>query len=235
MKKFAIFLLFFCFSTCLFSQDIIITQANDSIRARVLSVYDAVVLYTLFDDPENISHVISISDINKINYHNGEVDTFSDVISNSVEANLLNEHLPKVATSQENIFQNVFRFKPLVTIVGAILGMFELEVQYARYISPGLAIPIDVDVFAGGGLFGFAVLTGLEGVPLKHRQKSGLFLNALAGIMVLDKVGFVTNAAAGYQLMTKKGFVFNAAIGPEYNTLTHKVRVRFTLDFGFAF
>jgi len=53
--------------------------------------------------------------------------------------------------------------------------------------------------------------------------------------MVLDKVGFVTNAAAGYQLMTKKGFVFNAAIGPEYNTLTHKVRVRFTLDFGFAF
>jgi len=145
-----------------------------------------------------------------------------------------------VRTNNEKIFKNVIRFKPLVTILGVFMGGFELELQYARYLTKGVAIPVDVAIASYSGILGFALMTGIEGVPLQHRQKSGLFLNALGGFMVLNDppyqaIGFVVNPNVGYQLMTKKGFVLNAAIGPEYNSLTKKFRAKITLDFGFAF
>jgi len=43
MKKLTLLSLFLCFSSCLFSQDIIITKENDTIKAKILTEYDAVI------------------------------------------------------------------------------------------------------------------------------------------------------------------------------------------------
>ena len=144
----------------------------------------------------------------------------------------------------EKEFKNVIRFNPLATIITVVAEMdLELDMQYARYITPKVAIPVELDLlFSGyqGRESGFALLTGIEAVPLTtNRPKNGLFLNALAGIIFLNigngETGLMATANVGYQLMTKKGFVFNAAVGPRYDTITEEIRGNFMLSVGFAF
>jgi len=244
MKKFPFLLLFVCFSTYLFAQDIIITKENERIEAKILFEYDAVIKYALFNDPEGTALLIAKSKIKTITYENGDVVSFEHITTNTAKSNVISNNNVNeneiVRASTEKIFKNVIRFKPLVTIMGIFVGGFDMELQYARYLTKALAIPVDVEIGYLAGISAFALMTGIEGVPLQHRQKSGLFLNALAGFIVLNAppyqaIGFLANPNVGYQLMTKKGFVFNAAIGPEYNGITKKFRARITLDFGFAF
>jgi hypothetical protein len=239
MKKIFFLSLFICFSTCLFSQDIIITKDDKILEVKVVKVYDAVIKYVLFNEPDGETFLILKSKIISLTYENGKVEYFGEVNKNSVQPNTVEKN-PNIFSNPEKIRKNVIRFKPLVTIFGVFSGGFEFELQYSRYLTKGFAIPVDIGIASYGGVLGFMLLTGVEGVPLQHRQKSGLFLNALAGFMVLNNypyqaIGFLANPNVGYQLMTKKGFVFNAAIGPEYNGITNKFRARFHLDFGFAF
>lgn len=79
MKKIFFLSLFICFSTHLFSQDIIITIENDTIEAKVLVVYDAVVQYALFSDVGNATFLIPITKITMIKYQDGTMDSFDDV------------------------------------------------------------------------------------------------------------------------------------------------------------
>jgi len=163
--------------------------------------------------------------------------------------------LPKTTTKPEKELKNVIRLKPFATVYGLFVGVYELDLQYARYAGKKVAIPFEFDIFAGDMGVGFALLTGIEAVPLTHQQKSGLFLQGLLGIIYAShfretltshfgntylsepygKAGLILNANVGYQLVIKKGFVFNAAVGPMYNTLTNKVAARISLDVGVAF
>jgi len=232
MKKIFLLSLFLCFSAYLFAQDIIVTIENDSIEAKVLKTYDAVVKYVLFDDQQGTSFFIAKAKINSILYENGVVENFESATVNSAQSNTK----PDVSASTEKVFNNVIRLKPLATVIAAFQGIFEIDIQYARYLTPKFAIPVEVDFFGATGLgMGFALMTGIEAVPATHRQKSGLFLSALAGVIVYEGAGFVANPNIGYQLVTKKGFVFNTALGAMYSGLTNRVTLRISLDFGFAF
>ena len=225
MKKAIFLLLLLNFSACLFAQDIIITKEDERIEAKIITVYDAVVKYALFNDPNGPTTLILKSKLKSITYENGQVENFENFKS-----------AKEVSKIDRKFFKNVIRINPLVTVIGAIQGAGEIEIQYARYIAPKLAIPISVDLYTSDLGSGVALLTGLEGVPLPYRQQCGLFLNGLIGIMILEQgSGFLANANLGYQLMTKHGFALNIAGGPEYNTITHKVRFKLMLDFGIAF
>ena len=244
MKKLILISLSFGFSVCLFSQDIIITQNNESIRVKVLEINETDIKCVYFHNQDGPTYVISKSKIKSIVYENGLVESFDEaanapVVAANTPAPIINNYVIKesrIKLEDEKEFKNVVRFDPFSTIVLAPFGLFALDVQYARYLTPKIAIPVNLQVIAGGGIGGFTLLSGIEAVPVTHRQKSGLFLNALAGITYLDyDTGFAARANIGYQLVSRKGFAFNVAIGPGYDTITGKVGITGMLSFGFAF
>jgi len=236
MKKIFLLSLFICFLGPLFSQDIIVTMNNDTIEAKVLTVYDAVIKYVLFNNQDGAAQFIAKAKIKTVAYENGSVENYEKANINAAQSNIIINNNANPKKQDEKIFHNILKIKPLATILAAFLGFFEVDIQYARYLTPKLAIPVEVDIFAALGFgMGFGVLTGIEAVPATHRQKSGFYLNALAGFIAFDGVGFIANPNAGYQLVTKGGFVFSATIGAMYSGLTNAITPRISLDFGFAF
>ncbi len=95
--------------------------------------------------------------------------------------------------SFEREFKNIIRVNPLATIQALLNGGFEIDIQYSEYFTPKVAMPVEVSIFGAGDRIGFAVLTGIEAVPIPDRQKSGLFLNALAGPVVSGSTGIIIN------------------------------------------
>jgi len=236
MKKLVLLFLFLSFSACLFAQDIIITQEDKVIEAKILKVYEAVIKYTLYNNQDETAYFLSKTKIKSITFENGDVEYFDEPKTNTAQPySTVNTNAGNVKP-QEKVFTNIVRLKPLATIIAAALGMIEVDIQYAHYFNPKVAIPVEVDVFGAPGLgAGFIFMTGIEAVPATHRQKSGLFLNALAGVAVYEGVGFIVNPNIGYQLVTKKGFVLNSTLGVVYNGLTKEIAPRFSIDVGFAF
>jgi len=236
MKKLVLFFLFLSFSACLLAQDIIVTQEDKVIEAKILKIYEAVIKYALYNDQDETAYFLSKAKIKSITFENGTVEYFDESKTNTAQPNFTVNTNADNIKPQEKVFSNVVRLKPLATIIAAIQGMFEIDIQYARYLTPKFGIPVEVDFFGVSGLgMGFAFMTGIEAVPATHRQKSGLFLNALAGVIVYEGAGFIANPNIGYQLVTKKGFVFNTALGALYSGLTNEVTLRISIDFGFAF
>ena len=122
------------------------------------------------------------------------------------------------------------------TVVAAGMGFLGINMQYATYLTPKVGLPIDLELIVTNGGMGVVLLSGIEAVPFTHRQKSGLFLNALAGVIYFGyENGLAATANIGYQIITKKGFVFNAAVGPKYDTLMNEVSPHLMLTCGYAF
>jgi hypothetical protein len=151
-----------------------------------------------------------------------------DTIHNTTMAPVLIKEQPQ--------FGYLIKFKPLATILGIAAGMFDLELDVVPYVAPKIGIPIEIQLAAGGGLYGLALLSGIEAVPLSHREKSGLFLDLLVGGMYVSTgdLGFCTTAHVGYQLVSRKGFVLNPAIGIKYDTIVNKLGFHLKIDIGFA-
>jgi len=133
-------------------------------------------------------------------------------------------------------FNSLVKFKPLATILGAALGIFNFEIAVVHYVAPKIGIPVEVQFATGHGAYGVAFLSGIEAVPAIHREKSGLFLDLLVGGMFISagNLGFCTTAHIGYQLVTKTGFVLNPAIGIKYDTIENIPGLHFKIDIGFA-
>ena len=142
----------------------------------------------------------------------------------------------KTPVKKQNEFMCLVKFKPLATVMGAILGMFDFEVAAVPYVHPKIGIPIDLQFALVDKVTGIALMTGIEAVPLTHQEKSGLYLNYELGGMYITTgdVGFCTAGHIGYQLVTKKGFVLTPAIGFKYDTISKKVGFHYMIDIGFA-
>ena len=139
------------------------------------------------------------------------------------------------------------RFKPLVTVVGFLAGaligapVFDFAVDWVPYVTPSIGIPVGVEIISIGGIFGFGIFTGIEAVPVRHMEKSGLFLTAVAGpVFILQRVFAFGRADIGYQIVTNGGFVFTPAIGIKYDSYAvlssnSPIAFHFMLDLGFAY
>ncbi|MCL2879395.1 MAG: hypothetical protein FWF29_04040 [Treponema sp.] len=127
------------------------------------------------------------------------------------------------------------RFRPLATIIGLAVGGFEVVADWVPYVTPSVGIPIEVDIFTINGISGFGIMGGFEAIPVRHKEKSGLFLTALLGPLFMDQnVTFIGRANIGYQLVTDSGFVFTPALGVKYNNITG-IGLDLMLDIGFAY
>jgi len=127
------------------------------------------------------------------------------------------------------------RFRPLATVLPLLLGGFEIVACWTPYVTPSIGIPIEIDFASILGLTGFGISAGIEAIPLRHKEKSGLFLTALIGLMFIEQnVSFLGRADIGYQLVTDGGFVFTPALGLKYNGISG-IAFDLMLDIGFGY
>jgi len=135
-------------------------------------------------------------------------------------------------------FGGLVRLRPLATFFGLVAGGFEIVADWVPYVSPNIGIPLEIDFASIGGITGFGIMTGIEAVPLRHKEKSGLYLTAVGGpLFIARNVGFSARTDIGYQLVSDTGFVFTPAIGAKYIYLSGKLDIGFDfmLDMGFAY
>jgi hypothetical protein len=228
-------LMAFFFTANLFAQDVIVLTNAQRIDAIVLEIGINEVKYVKANNPNGPTFLVPKTDINCIIYANGDIDTFNEEKKATSQKNTT----AKTQNSYEKEFKNILRFKPAATFASLALGLGEIDLQYVRYVHPKIGIPVEVDLAFGDGGFGIGIMSGIETVPITHRQKSGLFMNLLVGGMVMTDgyegvLTFCGYSHIGYNLCTRKGFVFTPAIGVGYNGITGFV-LSFMLDIGFAF
>jgi hypothetical protein len=124
------------------------------------------------------------------------------------------------------------RFKPAATIIGLAAGGLEVVADWVPYVTPNVGIPIEFDIAVIGGIMGFGIMSGVEAVPVRHKEKSGLYLTALGGpFFIAQYLAIALKADIGYQLVTDGGFVFTPAIGVKYNSISG-VSLDLMLDIG---
>ena len=132
----------------------------------------------------------------------------------------------------------IVRFNPLTTILEfALVGTFGINVDWVPYVTTNIGIPIEIEVSTINGIYG--IMSGIEAIPLRHKEKSGLYLSAMGGPYIFhERVTFGLKAKIGYQLVTDRGFVFTLAIGIKYIRLSGTISdLAFDLmvDIGFAY
>jgi len=150
--------------------------------------------------------------------------------------NVSNNDVVKTTLKEQQSFKTLVKFKPLATILGAIMGSFNFEVAGVPYVHPNIGIPIELQFAYANKVTGVALMTGIEAVPFTYREKSGLYLNYEAGCLFVSTgdFGFCTAGHIGYQVVAKRGFVFTPAVGFKYDTLVKTVGLHIMFDFGFA-
>ena len=236
MKKLILLSILLFYSAHLFAQDIIITKEDVRIEATILKEYNSVISYTLFDDPDNTTYYISKANIKTITYHDGQELSFGNINNRvATERILSGNESQKIKETPEKGRNNILKVNLGSTILGAFMSVFELDLQYSRYLSNKVAIPIEIEIAGAQNVVGFSILTGFETIPITHAPKSGLLIDALAGIMIIDRVAFIVHADIGYQFVAKSGFTLNVAIGPGYDSYTNKLGIHYILALGFAF
>jgi hypothetical protein len=109
------------------------------------------------------------------------------------------------------------RVDPLTTILNAVVGSFGIIVDWVPYVTPSIGIPVEIEVSTINAISG--VMGGIEVIPLRHKEKSGLYLSAMGGPYYwwgskTVLLGLKTNI--GYQLVTDRGFVLTPAVGIKY-------------------
>lgn len=74
--KFMLLVMFFCFSSTIMAQDIIVKKDGSTIKAKVEKVTDMVVEYKKFTNLTGPTYTVKIEELLSINYENGEKDVF---------------------------------------------------------------------------------------------------------------------------------------------------------------
>ena len=130
----------------------------------------------------------------------------------------------------------LLRFRPLATVFSLTIGGFEIAADWVPYVTPSLGIPVEIDFFSIAGFTGFGIMSGVEAVPLRHKEKSGLYLTALGGFLFFGEyITYIARANIGYQLITNRGFVLTSAVGAKIGGLTDGIALDLMFDIGFAY
>jgi hypothetical protein len=156
------------------------------------------------------------------------------------------------AQKNQNISQNknewkwdgTVRFKPAQTIVNlAFNNALDIAVAWIPYVRPNWGIPVEFEIASIDGVIAWGLMIGVEGLPVRHREKSGLYLSGMIGVAQYISryygrttiAAFIAKAHVGYQIVSKSGFVFTPAIGARYNTLEEGFALDLMIDIGFAY
>ena len=141
-------------------------------------------------------------------------------------------------TEDEN-WGGIVRFDVLATVLEAFAGSvfgypsFGIIADWVPYVTPSIGIPVEIEISILNNIYG--IMGGIEAVPFRHKEKSGLYLAAMGGpYYAFQRVTFGLKAKIGYQLVTDNGFVFTPAIGVKY-LIDALVELNLMIGMGFAY
>ena len=159
--------------------------------------------------------------------------SYAGICQESIETDTV--HTQKNSTIPS--FHTTVRFKPAALLVSAVAyRAVDLEFVIVPYVHPKIGIPVEMQLVYIQRSFGVVFMTGIEAVPVTHREKSGLYMNLEGGLITVGGLfGFCATSNIGYQLVSKLGFVFTPAAGAKYDHISKKVSLNLMLDIGFAF
>jgi hypothetical protein len=211
----------------------------NQIKSQQIYLADLPIYSIFYVDSSYLNNIIAIEN-EKLLTKSGNN---SQIEANTNEASPIVRRETKSSKQQysADYAKNLIRFSPVHTIAGALYGFFQFRATYVRYVHPKIGIPVQVE-YAYDGFNSIGIYSGIEAVPVTHREKSGLYLNLLAGpVIVLNAgVGLGIYSHIGYQLFTKKGFALTTAIGVQTGLvnngsgLSGVIAPSFMLDIGFG-
>lgn len=107
MKTRLLFFLLLITSTTAFAQDVIVRKDGSTVLCKVIEVWEDYVTYKEWSDLEGQLCAIDVSDIQQINYQNGEKDVFSQqtvqtpvVQKQRLQENLVKKDVPLISNTQ---------------------------------------------------------------------------------------------------------------------------------------
>lgn len=117
MKK-IFFVLSILSSINLFAQDVIVKHNGGTIISKVIEIKDSEVKYKKYNNPNGPTYSIALSEINQINYENGEKDIFS--ANNEAKSS---RELLILDIEFNNLHKKIKRLKQTAWIAGAALAV----------------------------------------------------------------------------------------------------------------
>ena len=81
MNKILLFIVFFASISTASAQDVIVKKDRSTILSKVIEISTTEVKYKKWNNQNGPNYTIPKSDVKAINYENGEIDTFSDAVT----------------------------------------------------------------------------------------------------------------------------------------------------------
>ena len=162
MKKILFFLMLLSASS-VFAQDVIVKKDGTTILSKVIEIGTSEVKYKKFSNQTGPTYSISKSDVQAINYDNGEKEDFSkSTIATQDKPTYVQEdpYMLRKKFEAEDLYKeartlNIWSWVCIVVGAGGgITGLVLCEDETLQYITLGAGIA--VCCFAGGGLAGLA-------------------------------------------------------------------------------
>lgn len=79
MKKILLFIMLLS-ATCVSAQDVIVKKDGSTILSKVIEIGTSEIKYKKYSNQNGPTYTITKSEIQAINYENGEKETFNDVV-----------------------------------------------------------------------------------------------------------------------------------------------------------
>lgn len=162
MKKLLLCLMFLS-ATCAFAQDVIVKKDGSTILSKVIEIGTSEVKYKKFSNQSGPTYSILKSEIQTINYQNGEKEDFSkNTIVTQNESTYVKEdpYMLRKKFEAEDLYKeartlNIWSWVCVVVGAGGgITGLVLCEDETLQYVTLGAGIAVCCGL--GGGLAGLA-------------------------------------------------------------------------------
>ncbi len=188
MKRLLFSLVALALTSICFAQDVLVKKDGSTILAKILRITETEVEYKNYDNPDGPTRVISISSLLRINYQNGQTETFAtasdDIVTKETATSFSNDQkLLQMYNSMQNtaMTKRARKLKIVGGVVGSALvvtglivgatfrtydhsGRFSHHKYRCGHIASGLTM-----IVAGG-----AIWTGCY-IPAKNLEKKSKY------------------------------------------------------------
>lgn len=179
MKQLLVIFMFLCSTSC-FAQDVIVKKDGSTILSKVIEIGSTEIKYKKFSNQDGPTYSIYKSEIQTINYENGEKENFSGQTQLRNEFNYLNETSQKEREvsvknrlAAEDLYREARTLKAWswVCVVlgtgGGITGLVLCKNETLQYVTLGAGIAV---CCIGGG--------ALMGLGQKKKREAELLLSS---------------------------------------------------------
>ncbi|MDE6634706.1 MAG: hypothetical protein K2J96_05580 [Bacteroidaceae bacterium] len=142
MKRLLFSLVALALTSICFAQDVLVKKDGSTILAKILRITETEVEYKNYDNPDGPTRVISISSLLRINYQNGQTETFAtasdDIVTKETATSFSNDRKLMqmyLLNQQEPMLKRAKKLKIVGWVVGGAFvtaGVLALTSRYYK-------------------------------------------------------------------------------------------------------